>query len=134
MSENHGKKETLPERTWICVYRDVLGQVEDRDNLTDICVPTDWLTAALKEEGILPREWVDEYTADDTQELAWKAMAEGVILDCSDPELRSRWRANGVITKTEKTALSAAIRKAETHGGKTEACGMSSERNLEPER
>ncbi len=132
--EQDEKQDAVPERTWMCAYKDVLERFDERDNLTDICVPTDWLMAELKKEGIQPREWFDEYTADDTEEIARRAMEEGVILDCSDPELRGRLVANGGISQEEKQTLSDAIQNAGNQSAEVGAREKHREKGREIER
>lgn len=73
---------------WITVYKDTLGHADDHDNLTEICVPTDWLMPILRAQGVRPADWFLSYTADDTEDIARKARSEGVILDCSDPNIK----------------------------------------------
>ena len=87
-SREHTKDlEQDEQEVWITVYRDVLGQPEREDNLTEICLPKAWLMKELKEENLHLDSWFDTYTADDTEEIARKAMEEGKILQCSDPTI-----------------------------------------------
>ncbi len=83
---------TLPSgnTTWITVYKDVLGYPSDHDNLTELCVPTAWLLDTIKSEGRTTSEWFAEYTADDTEGIAQKALSDGIILDCSDPAIKNK--------------------------------------------
>lgn len=115
------KPDTVQERdeepVWICVYRDVLGLAEKTDNLTEICVPCDWLLEVLKEEGIDTDAWFDEYTADDTEQIARRALAEGVILGCADETGKLEQGMQGKEGVYEKKALSAAIRDAKQRSG-----------------
>lgn len=73
---------------WITVYKDTLGFQDDHDNLTEICVPTDWLCNILRSEGEEPDAWFLEYTADHTMNIAEKALKEGIISGCSDPRIK----------------------------------------------
>lgn len=79
---------------WICVYQDVLGRHGEDDNLTEICVPRPWLMEILKEEGLDPDTWFDEYTADDTQQIARRAMEEKVIVAFQQEEPEHSQRPN----------------------------------------
>lgn len=94
---------------WICVYKDTLGFPDDFDNLTDICVPTDWLLNILKSEGETPKEWFSEYTADSTDHIAARAMQEGVIFGCADTSIEKE-----VISKSKNNALASMIHSAQT--------------------
>lgn len=76
------------ESVWITVYKDTLGFQDDHDNLTEICVPSDWLSNILRSEGEEPETWFLEYTADHTMDIAEKALREGVISGCSDPRIK----------------------------------------------
>ena len=75
----------MEDTVWICVYKDVLGYLDEFDNLVDILVPTDWLAEQLRKEGESIEGWFDEYTADSTMGIAAAAKTDGVILDCTDP-------------------------------------------------
>lgn len=76
--------DLMRDTIWISVYKDTLGYEDDCNNVTEICVPRKWLENILNNAGINLRTWEDEYTCDDTIDIADKAKAEGVILDCSD--------------------------------------------------
>lgn len=79
--------QLLTDKVWVTVYKDALGYYDD-DNLTSISVPGEWLIKALKEDGWDDiNEWFSEYTADDTDGIARKALAEGVILECEDKRI-----------------------------------------------
>ena len=86
---------------WLTVYRDTLGFPEDHDNLTMICVPCKWLDDYFKAEGIDTKGWFDEYTADDAEDIARKALSEGIILDCSDKTIKAALLGNGKIKAPE---------------------------------
>ena len=76
------------ETVWITVYKDTLGHPQDFDNLTEIKVPQQWLKQTLEAEGVSDySEWENEYTADNTEDIARLALEEGVILDCSDKSI-----------------------------------------------
>lgn len=72
----------------ICVYKDALGYNDEFDNLTYIRVPRLWLYRVMTEEGITDNKlWFNEYTADNTEFIARKALADGVIIECSDKNI-----------------------------------------------
>ena len=109
--------------TWICSYKDVLMELDDDvvDNLTYVLVPTAWLKATLWEEGVVDfDEWLSEYTADSTVDIAWLAMKEKVILACDDALVA---QALGVPvgeyprTPLEKVLEEATLRSAEAQNG-----------------
>lgn len=76
------------ETVWITVYKDTLGHQEDYDNLTEIKVPQQWLKQTLEAEGVSDfSEWENEYTADNTEDIARLALEEGMILGCSDKSI-----------------------------------------------
>ena len=73
------------DNTWITVYKDTLGIEDDLDNLTEICVPTEWLKKELEAEGETDLDaWLNEYTADNTEFIARDALTMGTILACDD--------------------------------------------------
>ena len=81
--------EVSPDTVWICVYKDTLGFRDSDENLTMICLPTRWLKATLKDEGIVGFEpWLETYTADETESIVVKAMHEGVIVDFDEEWMR----------------------------------------------
>ena len=92
VSELSPPQEKLPlsENVWITVYKDTLGYGTDHDNLTEILVPSSWLAAELQREGISITQWFDTYTADNTDDIARKALAEHQVLDCLDPDIKSK--------------------------------------------
>ena len=86
---NVHKEQAEASGTWICVYKDTLGHGDDMDNLTYIRVPTQWLHDILRSEGESDIEqWFSEYTADNTDDIARRAVEEGVILDCLHAEIK----------------------------------------------
>ncbi len=100
---------------WICVYKDALGYEDDFDNLTEILVSVDWLKNALVAEGVNDYEdWLDEYTADSTDYIARAAVAQGVILKCTDEKVSNflGLGANAMNT-VEKTVADAVERSAQ---------------------
>lgn len=73
----------------ITVYKDVLGYQDEKDNLTEIVVPKEWLKDTLKSFGEDDFGlWRNVYTADDTISIAQKALSEGVIQACADENIR----------------------------------------------
>lgn len=94
------------ENIWITVYKDSLGYEDDIDNLTKILVPKEWLFGILRNNGDDPEAWLDEYTADNTDDLARLALSEGLIRDCSNEKVKA-----AVLGKT--TSLNDKIRSAE---------------------
>jgi hypothetical protein len=83
-------KLPLSENVLVTVYKDTLGYGSDHDNLTEILVPSNWLYAELERDNISIAEWFDTYTADDTENIARKALAENQVLDCLDPFIKSK--------------------------------------------
>ena len=76
------------ERVWVTVYKDTLGYQDENDNLAEILVPQKWLQDALKAEGVENYEqWESEYTADMTDGIAEKALADYVIQGCKGIDL-----------------------------------------------
>lgn len=106
----------MEESTWILVYKDTLGCLDDHDNLTEIRVPTKWLLDALKAEGISPDTWFNEYTADDTDDIARNAIEEGVILECSDKSIQIPQPSH------KKLPLDCKISSAEAKSGHNRTC------------
>jgi len=81
--------DTPSEKTiWITAYKSTLGYPCDHDNLTEICVPESWLAETLHAQGQSLKSWLDEYTADDTDDIARTALDKGILLDCSDPSIK----------------------------------------------
>ncbi len=99
------------ESVWICVYKDALGHLVDNDNLTEICVPTEWLLNILKKAGEEPESWFNEYTADNTDDIARLALEEGVILDCSDRDTKRH------LMSQKKASLDSKIFAAKAQSG-----------------
>lgn len=96
--------QKAPEReaeppVWLTVYKDALGFPEDHDNLTQILVPHKWFMDFM--EGTDLEEWFCEYTADETDALARRAVKEGVILDCSNPDIKAALQGNGKVKESE---------------------------------
>lgn len=82
---NEKNAEEKEQTRWICVYKDTVCRHADVDNLVNIELPADWLSEALRSEGEEDIEaWFGEYTADSTEDIARKALEDGVILGCDD--------------------------------------------------
>lgn len=99
--------------TWICSYKDVLMALDDDevDNLTYVLVPTAWLKGTLREEGVTDfNEWLNEYTADSTVDIAWLAMKENVILACDGEKVAAAIRVP--VGEYPRTPLEAALEDA----------------------
>jgi len=101
-------EEPLPDNIWITVYKDILGHPDDHDNLTEVLVPTKWLTDQLSADNLDIHTWLNEYTADHTDALVQKALAENLILDCKDPLIKSS------ILPVSKPSLTSQIESAST--------------------
>lgn len=95
--KNYLDELTRNDSVWITVYKDTLGFPDDLDNLTEICVPTDWLLDILEKDQLKPELWFSEYTADHTEQIALKAMKERKILDCKDEAIASKYALNYAI-------------------------------------
>lgn len=116
---------------WICVYKSTLGYPDDFDNLTDICVPIAWLKDILDAEGIFPKRWFSEYTADDTDEIARKALSEGMILGCSDPVIKEALLPDASSLKSK--IQNAQVRLPERTANETDS-GKNTRDDLTPDR
>ena len=80
--------DTVKENSvWITIYKDILGIEDNIDNITSICVQKDWLIKKLSKEGETLDEWLNEYTADDTDPIARDALAENIVLDYEKEDL-----------------------------------------------
>lgn len=97
---------------WITVYRDSLGFPDDWDNLTSICVPTDWLRSQVENSFQTLDEWLSEYTADETEEILWKAMSEGVIVDYGEKEIREAIKEKEAVAEQNRENLDDKINSA----------------------
>ncbi|MBR5190699.1 MAG: hypothetical protein IKW34_01540 [Clostridia bacterium] len=76
------------DNVWITVYKDALGCPGHKDNLTEVLVPVAWLKSVLAQDGITDLEvWLDEYTADSTDDIARLALDEGVVLKCNNEDI-----------------------------------------------
>ena len=78
-------------RIWITIYKDILG-IDDWDNLTSICIPKDQLETKLRANGETLDEWLNEYTADDTDSLARDALIENMVRDYEKKDLRELYK------------------------------------------
>lgn len=105
------------ENFWVTVYKDTLGYQDDHDNLTEICVPTDWLLDYLLNENINPDEWVEEYIADNSIEIAEKAISEGVIKECADEniDISKFWKNTTKQSSLEDKIQNAEVVKSKQH-------------------
>lgn len=137
-------KETI----WIGVYKDALRCSETVDwdemidgypscgeNYTEILVPTDWLMDKLKDEPSL-EDWYGEYTCDATDTIARNAVADKIILDCSDETIKNIMIHEKVISnpaekEIKNTTLDSKISKAKA---KTETTSPSNDKSKETER
>lgn len=81
-----GNAEVL-DGVWFLVYKDSLGHADDFDNLTEICVPAQWFVESVDTGGLSLKDWFNDYVADETMDLAVKAIKDDVILSCSDPSI-----------------------------------------------
>lgn len=102
LMNEHPTEETV----WVCVYKDTLIEHDAIDNLTEICIPTKWLLDILESAGEDLTTWFDEYTADNTEDIAVKAKEEGVILDCTDTDIKELLqKTSSLDTSIQKAAL-----------------------------
>ena len=99
-SQKAPEREAEPP-VWLTVYKDTLGYPEDHDNLTEILVPGKWLMDCFRADGTDTEEWFAEYTADDTEDIARKALADGVILDCSNERIKTAMLGSEKMKATE---------------------------------
>ena len=75
------KKETV----WICVYRDTIEQHDYNTNLTEVLVTKEffekYFNELKKEYWNDLEEFLNEYTADDTQDFYDYAVKHNAVLD-----------------------------------------------------
>lgn len=79
----------MNEKVWICVYRDTIEQHDNSENLTEILVTMDFAKqyfneciATLDYNSYRDfEEFLDEYTADDTEDFYSYAVEHNAILD-----------------------------------------------------
>lgn len=78
----------MNENVWICVYRDTIEQHDDDWNLTDILVTKEffeqYFNELKKEYWDSLEEFLNEFTADDTQDFYKYAVKHNAILDKSN--------------------------------------------------
>lgn len=74
-----------PKTMWVCVYRDTIEEHEDDWNLTDILITKEffkqYFNELKKELWNDLEEFLNEYTADDTQDFYNYATKHNAILD-----------------------------------------------------
>jgi hypothetical protein len=74
---------TMMEKVWVCVYRDTVEEHDEVDNLAYVEVTMDFLNQYVKErkkgfENL--EEFLDEYTADTTEDFYEYAMEHGAVI------------------------------------------------------
>ena len=76
------------EKIWICVYRDTVEEHDEVNNLTDVQVTKEFakqfyntFTDEAKESFGSFENFLNEYTADDTEEFYQYAMKHNAVLD-----------------------------------------------------
>ena len=71
-------------KVWVCVYRDTIEKHDEVNNLAYVKVRMDFLKQYVKErqEGVFKdlKEFLDEYTADNTEDFYEYAMAHGAVI------------------------------------------------------
>ena len=97
---------------WFLVYKDTLGHADDFDNLTEICVPAQWFIESVDTGGLSLKDWFNNYVADETTDLAVKAMKNGVILGCIDSDIDIAAIQSSHHTAPAKTSLHDQIQTA----------------------
>lgn len=72
------------ETIWICVYRDTIEEHEDNNNLTEVQVTKEFAEQYFKEYQKQyynnMEDFLNEYTADDTQEFYDYAMKHNAVI------------------------------------------------------
>lgn len=74
----------MMEKVWICVYRDTIEEHDEIDNLAYVQVTMDFLAKYVTErqdglfEGL--EEFLNEYTADNTEDFYKYAMEHGAVI------------------------------------------------------
>lgn len=76
------------EKIWICVYRDTIEEHDENNNLTEVLVTKEFaeqfyntFTDEAKESFGSFENFLNEYTADDTEEFYKYAMEHDAIID-----------------------------------------------------
>ena len=73
------------ENIWICVYRDTIEEHDEDDNLAEVLVTNDFFEQYFKE--CLANDWksvdefLDEYTADSTEDFYSYAMEHNAVIE-----------------------------------------------------
>ncbi len=74
----------MMEKMWICVYRDTIEEHDEIENLAEVQVTREFVEQYVKErqDGIFKdvEEFLDEYTADNTEDFYEYAMAHGAVI------------------------------------------------------
>ena len=72
------------EKIWVCVYRDTIEEHDEADNLAYVQVTMNFLAKYVRErhEGFFKdvEEFLDEYTADNTEDFYEYAMKHGAVI------------------------------------------------------
>ena len=72
------------EKVWVCVYRDTIERHDEVDNLAYVEVTMDFLEQYVRErqDGLFKdlEEFLNEYTADNTEDFYEYAMEHGAVL------------------------------------------------------
>ena len=75
-------------KMWICVYRDTIEEHDDDWNLTDVLVTEEFVKQYFNElkSGYWDSldEFLNEFTADDTQDFYDYAMKHNAVIDKSN--------------------------------------------------
>lgn len=78
----------MNETIWICVYRDTIEQHNDSNNLTEVKVTMDffkqYFNECQKEYYDSMEDFLNEYTADDTENFYHYAIQHNAVLDKED--------------------------------------------------
>lgn len=78
----------MNETIWICVYRDTIEQHNDSNNLTEVKVTMDffkqYFNECQKEHYDSMEDFLNEYTADDTENFYHYAIQHNAVLDKED--------------------------------------------------
>lgn len=73
----------MEEKVWVCVYRDTIEEHDEVNNLSYVKVTMNFLDQYVKErkkgfESL--EEFLDEYTADTTEDFYEYAMEHGAVI------------------------------------------------------
>ena len=73
------------ETIWICVYRDTLEQHDEDDNLSEVLVTKEfaekYFNERFAEDGLTFENFLDEYTADWTEDFYGYAMEHKAVIE-----------------------------------------------------